>query len=216
MADMLDTTSTSNRLRRTARRLRAGLLNLDEMKTGRGQVRSERVMRATPGPAAPGNARAIHLSIELDGFLDELCKDLRNQVEPGRVLPEDGPGLCEWIAFNAYPIAETIDWTDDLIDALDGYVARVHRVTGSDEPDHRPHEPRQFAPAICQRLAALGYSATPENLQLWHHRSAGAVSVRKREGKNLYLLSEVLAWITRKQPIDGTETTPENPAAAVD
>lgn len=200
MNDPAQIDADARQLQRAADDLTRALVLLHACKTTRGSIRSERIMRATPGPAAPGNARAIHLSVELDGFLHEICRDLRDQIEPGRVLESDGVALTRWLSFNAHVIAATIDWTDDLIDALVGYTTRARRVAGYDPRQPPAVEPRQTAAAICQRLASMGHRVTPEQLTLWHHRSAGAVSVEKRGQRNLYLLTEVLEWITRDRP----------------
>ncbi|MBC3178130.1 hypothetical protein [Corynebacterium lujinxingii] len=206
MIDPAQTDADARRLRTAADDLTRALVLLAACKTTSGGTRTERIMRATPGPAAPGNPRAIHLAVELDGFLHELCADLRDQIEPGRVLEADGIMLTRWIGFNAHVIAATIDWTDDLVDALAGYTARARRVTGTAPRQPPKIEPRQTAAAICQRLASMGHRVTPEQLTLWHHRSAGAVSVEKRGQRNLYLLTEVLDWITRDRPGPRAET----------
>lgn len=194
------TQENAARLARAAADLARALTLLEATKTTRGGVRTARIMRATPRSAMPGNQRAILLSVELDGFLQELCRDLRDTIAPGQLLPSDGAALARWVCDRAEPIAAAIDWCDDLIDALDGYTARTRRAVGLAPGESLNPEPRQYAPAICQQLAEAGYSATPELLVTWHSRSAGAVSVQKRDGKNRYLLSEVIAWITRDRP----------------
>lgn len=191
-----DDQDTATRLATTATDLARALVLLNTMKTTRGGNRTSRIMRATPGPQLPGNPRAILLSIELDGFLHEICRDLRDTIAPGHILPTDGRALATWIANNAATITTTIDWANDLTEALNDYAARVRRTIGYDQTAPPP-EPRQYASAICQRLHQDGITANPDLLTLWAHRSGGTITTSKKGGKNTYLYSEVHAWATR-------------------
>lgn len=196
----MDPHDATRELQTAAASLAHALGLLEACKTTRGAIRSERIMRSTPGPSLPGNPRAILAAVDIDDALYELCCDLRDDVDPGRALTTDGARLCVWLSSNAAAIAATIDWVDDLLVELHGLTRRARRVVGYRETDTPAAEPRQYAPAICQRLAALGYRATPSLLPVWSHRAGEAITVEKRHGKNTYLLSEVLAWVTRDRP----------------
>ncbi|MCT1450634.1 hypothetical protein [Corynebacterium sp. p3-SID1194] len=187
-------------LHTAATNLTHALVLLNATKTTRGRTRTARVMKATPGPQLPGNHTAILLSIELDQFLHEITTDLRNTIAPGQPLTTHGPALTTWIADNAHTITHTIDWTDDLIDALTSYTHRTHRAIGYTKT-HPQKEPRQTATTICQRLHTdYQMNVTPDLLRLWTHRSKGHITTEKRGGKNTYLWSEIETWITRQAP----------------
>lgn len=196
----MTTTQDTHDLHQAATDLTHALVLLNATKTTRGKTRTARVMKATPGPQLPGNHTAILLSIELDGFLHEITTDLRNTITPGQPLPTHGPALATWIADHAHPIATTIDWTDDLIEALTSYTHRTHRAIGYTKHPPQP-EPRQTATTICQRLHTdYQMTVTPDLLRLWAHRANGHITTEKRGGKNTYLWSEIEKWITRPNP----------------
>lgn len=199
--------TNTRQLEITARELAEALIVLNEMKSSQGSVRSERPMRARPRSTAPGNAGAIHAAIDIDLRLRRLMRDVRRVT--GMSCGDDGVGIANWICNNAQRLSEGCDQVDTLVSEL-SECTRMARRAGGYEPETtiaKP-EPRQYAPAICQRLAVLGYRATPERLQLWRHRSGGAITVIKRQGKSLYLLSEVLAYLDRKQHSDLNQITP--------
>lgn len=200
---------TTRQLEITARELAEALIVLNEMKSSKGRVRSERPMRVRARSTAPGNAGAIHTAIDIDLRLRRLMTDVRRDTGMSCGVTDDGVGIASWICNNAQRLSQGCSQVDTLVSEL-SECTRMARRAGGYEPETtiaKP-EPRQYAPAICQRLAVLGYRATPELLQLWRYRSGGAITVTKRQGKSLYLLSEVLAYLDRKQHSDLNQITP--------
>ena len=204
---------TTRQLEIAARELAEALIVLNEMKSSQGRVRSERPMRMRARSTAPGNAGAIHTAIDIDLRPRRLMTDVRRDTGMSCGVTDDGVGIAGWICNNAERLSERLSQGCSQVDTLVSELSectRMARRAGGYEPETtlaKP-EPRQYAPAICQRLAVLGYRATPELLQLWRHRSGGAITVTKRQGKSLYLLSEVLAYLDRKQYPDLNQITP--------
>lgn len=189
--------ATARALQSAATNLEGALLHLEALKFSRGAVHDTRVMQSRPGPAAPGFAPAIHAAVDVELMLFEVCSDARNHIDPARSLSPNGIALCRWIRFNAYALAE-LEWSGDLIDALRDYADQLTRILGPAGPIQPRHEPRQFAPAVCQRLATIGVTATPDLLRQWAARSNGAITTEQRDGKNTYLVSEIIAHIGTK------------------
>lgn len=186
-----------------AENLQAAFLDLDAAKFAHSFIRPERKQRPTPGPQTPGDARAVHLGVDITIWLGEIAKDIRNHIEPSRALvDESGVSLCRWIQFNAALIAE-LDWADDVADALLDYTRRIDRFLGGPPTvDLNRPEPRQYAPAICQRLSSMGYRVNPETLRQWVARSSTTphpISVEILRGKSRYLLTEILDYLTWRE-----------------
>lgn len=191
-----------DRVKSIAADLRDAFCDLEAAKYGRDGVRLARKQKPRPGPQSPANDEAVSLWCELSENLAELVRDLRDGIEPGRRLPADPLVLCDWLGFNAAMVAE-IDWLDDLYVELCGMVRAIDRKVGRIGPRPVPVvEPRQWGPAICQRLAGMGHRVTPTTLRKWAERSASTpavISVEMVDGKAKYLLTEVLSYVVWRE-----------------
>ena len=94
-------------LRRTAQYLQSLMRELEAMKGKRTiPQRTERVMKPTPGPRAPGNITAISLHAEIEKELQHWIGTLSNPQLPA---PRSAHGILGWVAFHAYDIAQQTD-----------------------------------------------------------------------------------------------------------
>lgn len=182
----------------TIRRL-AGLLTnllheLDGLKVGRRlPQRSERVMKPTPGPQAPGDLDAISLHAEIERSLQRWASTLAGT---GDRIPHSARALCNWVGFNAYAIASHTD-ADAFQDELAAWCAQVEKAVGRGPTLKQVARTATDARSTCTTAAtaakyasaALGKTITRKQVTYWAR--AGYITVEHRDGKRLYNLAEV-------------------------
>lgn len=190
----------TQQINQRATNLRGNLRTLEELKHTT-QPRPEIHTGTQPaGPREPGNTAAVHLAVDIEQCLMELCCDARNHIDPQRAFRMDGEELTGWIIFNAALIAE-LDFAADFADNLRELGHRTERFIDP-TPRLKRAEPRQYAPAICQQLHARGHHVTPTTLRQWAHRSVATdhpITIIARNGKNTYLATEVIAYAERNR-----------------
>lgn len=157
--------------------------------------RTERVMKPTPGPRAPGNITAISLHAEIEKELQHWIGTLSNPEVP---TPRSAHGILGWVAFNAYDIAHQDD-AEAFQDDLDHWARTVEKTVGRGptvaELARKP-EVWHTATTICYRLRRMGHGqVTPQHLSVWASR--GNIKMQIRGNKPCYILTNVLEWVTR-------------------
>lgn len=174
------------------------LLNAEALSQRR--IRTERPLKPTPGPRAPGNPRLVHLAVDLTLELAELVRDARDSVKPGAAVGSSPASLCAFLFKEAEGVAG-LDWCGDLLDALEDLMVRIDRALGLVR--EAPRGPAAPVPAavICQRLASRGVSVRPATLRKWAERSAktGApITTFIIGGRCHYRWEEVLAYLSAR------------------
>lgn len=164
------------------------------------RIRTERPLKPTPGPRAPGNPRLVHLEVDLTLELAELVRDARDSVKPGAAVGSSPSSLCAFLLTEAAGVAG-LDWCGDLLDALEDLIARIDRALGLvREAPRGPAEPVPAA-AICQRLASHGVTVRPATLRKWAERSVKTVAPITTfliGGRCYYRWEEVLAYLSAR------------------
>lgn len=187
-------------LRDLADELRHLYRELDALKYAPPAPREARVMKPRPGPSTPGNWLAMALDRDMTADLFEMVRDAANHVDPTAVIHHHGQWLCEWIKLKSFYIAADFPAALELHELMTDQARRLNKrlhPPGTDQVANRP-EPRQYAPAICQRLAGMGHRVTPDTLRAWASRSSdtpATITTEQRGTKNTYLLTEVLDFI---------------------
>lgn len=193
----LDTETLTARIHTRAADLKQALITLDILKMEGGHTRTERLQQPHPGPSAPARDDPMHLKLDIEWCLHEICTDARTTIDTHRSLYRDGPALCDWIMYQANILAH-LEWAHDFADSLEHFLHLARKCIGI-EPAQPPHvEPRQYAPAICQRLAGMGHRVTPDTLRAWasrSHTTPAIITTEQKGTKNTYLLTEVLDFI---------------------
>lgn len=184
-------------LRRTAQYLQALMHELELMKGKRTiPQRTERIMKPTPGPRAPGNITAISLHAEIEKELQHWIGTLSNPEVP---TPRSAHGILGWVTFHAYDIAQQDDaeaFQDDMARWCSSVEKAVGRGPTIAELAKKP-EVWHTATTICYRLHRMGYGqVTPQHLSVWASR--GNIKMEIRGNKPCYLLANVLEWVTRE------------------
>lgn len=180
-------------LAREAVHLRRVFIELESLKLLRGPRHEATTSAGTPGPRPPGNTRIVDACIDTEIELHELCRDVRNTITPGQLLPVDGPALCDWLFAQAPVIVQRLDWVGDLHEAISEMAEHLSMLLDDVEDTPAP-EPWQYAPVICQKLYQSGVrDVNPDKLRMWAHR--GVISAQKRAGRNTYRMSEVAAYV---------------------
>lgn len=172
---------------------------LDRHKQEKAQApRGERVLKPAPGPRDPGNGWAISLEAELSADLFEMTRDALNHTSRRtHILSQHGYRCCAVIRTNSMEIVEQFPAVEDLEELMHDQVKTlIHELQPKDidQVINRP-EPRQRAEVILQRLARMGHSISPTTLRTW--ASKGHITTELRDNRGTYLMTEVLAWVTR-------------------
>lgn len=174
-------------LRDAAIRLKNGMEKLAQAKYTKPQHTGEPVSGGAGfGPRAPGNETAISLYCEIE-------RELSRWLIP---IGCDRHGVfkqLEWVAFYNYRLAYDLD-AESLLEELRRWITTVENLLGIGptikDLAAKP-ERRQTARSICHRLHKWGYNITPELLRKWAERKE-ITTTKCKNGKNLYLLSEVV------------------------
>lgn len=202
-------------LRRLARDLADAYAELEELKWTPPRTPNVRVMKPqfrSTSPS-PDNDWALNLEHELTrdttdervpGGLRAMACDALGYTTANRAyLDETRPGmLCAYIARHAGDIAEKFPAADDLAELLSAqhaYLVRQTTKRHGPPPQPRP-EARHNSTVICALLAQQGVSVTPELLRKWAER--GKITSLRSQGRNTYLLSEVIRVGGGNQRVD--------------
>ncbi|WP_257202960.1 helix-turn-helix domain-containing protein [Corynebacterium cystitidis] len=197
-------------LRAAARDLADAYAGLERAKWERDSVRLARDMKPTFGPVAPTPDRDWSLNLEVSllketrddrvpgGLLVMVVDALSYTSAAGRAHAVDGGLACAHVYRNAYEIAERFPAAQDLLDLMhqqDRYINQqlAKRFPTPQQPPTT--EPRQTSTTICKLIGQKGHRITPQHLHTWAQR--GHITKTKNGNQNMYLQSEVLAWITR-------------------
>ena len=193
--------------RNDVKKLKRGFIALDQMKYAK-IIRGERTMKPTPGPQAPAQDWPMNTKIDLEQELHEVAADVRNRIAPAESLaypeghPEEGnlisgPDLCDWLYLKANPLAE-LDIADETVgETVRRHNAIIARHIPQEDEVATPLERWQYAAVIIQHLEKVGITGTADQLRNWAHRKN--ISSKQRNGKNVYLLSDVVGYLKKRR-----------------
>lgn len=193
-------------LKRAAIRLRDQYRVLNEIKMAPPRTPTARKMKPTFGPqsCAPDGDWALNIELllvdegdddnpnaEAPSGLFNMVIDAQRYIHNRTIQTKDGHRLANFIALHSGAIANQFPAADDLLELIIEqavYISRrIEKRAGAAPPRA---EARHNSTVICALLAQQGVNVTPELLRKWAER--GKLTVVHRDGRNGYLLSEVL------------------------
>lgn len=186
--------SQEHHIRMQARHLKLLLIEVDALKTHmRVQAFDPRYGSSSGGGLpAPGNLPAISLHAH-------ITKELTHWEATLGIDPHIADDPCERIALSAYYVAEHPD-AELFLQDLTQWARQAEKLVGRGptllDLASRP-ERRQSAKSLIYKLAQRQIKTTPQHLHTWAER--GHITAEYTGRSPRYLLSEVLAWITRNR-----------------
>lgn len=194
-------------LKRAAIRLRDQYRALNELKMTPPRSPAARKMKPTFGPqsCAPDGDWALNIELlmvdegddddlnhEAPSGLFNMVIDTQRYIHNKTIQTKDGRRLANFIALHSGAIANQFPAADDLLELVieqTAYIARhIEKRLGASPPRA---EARHNSTVVCALLAQQGVSVTPDLLRKWAER--GKITTRRIQGRNMYLLSEVLS-----------------------
>ena len=184
-------------LRRVARDLEHAYRELNAAKHTRPQPKGERIMRARPGPQAPGNLLIISLDRDLVSRLHQYVRDAANHVDPTKIITWDGADLCRWIAWHASAIAE-LDFATDMLDEMVDQARKINRrLHPAGIQATANSDPYLTADSIQRTLTARGLECPEGTIRRW--ASEGDVATKtRRDGRRAYRLGDIIQRLTAR------------------
>ena len=200
--------TTEWELRTAARNLADAYNLLDELKWT--PARQEQVRKMKPSfnsqSPSPDGDWALNLEIELmrdtpddtiPGGLRSMACDALNHTTARAYGDESRPGvLCAHIYRNAWEICDKFPAANDLADLLRDQATYLQRIIRGKHSDTPRDEQRQTSDSIRYRLAQQGIAITADKLRQWA-RYGHISSEQRDDGRNTYLMSEVLAHASK-------------------
>ena len=209
-------------LKRAAIRLRDQYSVLNEIKMAPPKSPLARKTKPAFGPQSPNPDGDWAFNIELllvdegdddnpkqeaPSGLFNMVVDAQRYIHNKTIQTKDGRRLATFIAHHAGAIANQFPAADDLLELVieqTAYIARhIEKRAGTSPPRA---EARHNSTVVCALLAQQGVSVTPELLRKWAER--GKLTIAHRDGRNGYLLSEVLSVALSLTRQRGNETWP--------
>lgn len=194
-------------LKRAAIRLRDQYSALNEIKMAPPRSPVARKKKPTFGPQSPNPDgdwafNIEHLLVnecdddnpnrEAPSGLFNMVVDAQRYIHNKTIQTKDGYRLANFIALHHGAIANQFPAADDLLELIIEQTAylthHIDKRVGTSPPRA---EARHNSTVICALLAQQGVSVTPDLLRKWAER--GKLTVAHRDGRNGYLLSEVLS-----------------------
>lgn len=186
-------------LRDIARELEAHYLELHELKhttPNPPEVKTRNTIKGQ-GPKPPGNWLWVNRYITCEQELRELALNALGHDGINITLHTGdlaAPRLCQLIAYHANTIA-TLDWADDLAQALTDQARQINRWTNPPETSTIATQPerRHGAEYIARQLRARGQAVTADTVRGWARRGH-ITRTTMPNGRGGYLLTEVIRY----------------------
>ena len=120
-----------------------------------------------------------------------MVVDAQRYIHNKTIQTKDGHRLANFIALHSGAIANQFPAAQDLLELIVEQTAYInHHIEKRAGMSPPRAEARHNSTVICALLAQQGIDVTPELLRKWAER--GKITTRRIQGRNEYLLSEVL------------------------